>query len=394
MDKKEEVEEQKKTNWWLPIGLVILLVVFIGGLSWWQQNKTPKTNIKIGVIAPLTGVAALYGQGSLDMINMAVEEINKAGGIDGRNLSVVAEDGKCQADQAVIAANKLIQTDKVKFILGGHCSSETAIIAPILDKNKVFGLAGVSTAPGILDKYSYVFRTSPSSSDQSAQIAQLAYNTYNLKTIATITEQTAYAKGITDDFIKDFVALGGTIIDSEEYASGQAGFQTELTKIKAAKPDALFVSPQGQPTAIEIAKEIKTLNITGTLLGNSVFVGKTVYAQSGNALPDGTFTVAPYANLTSKNTAALISKYNAKYGKDIPYNNFFVGAAYDGVYMLKNALVKCGEDSTCVKDYFSSIKDYNGSVATFSFKSNGDADINNWYELKLVGGKEVYSKVQ
>lgn len=395
MDTKETEEEPKKTNWWLPVGIVVVLVALIGGLAWWQKEKTPKTDIKIGVIAPLTGTAALYGQGSVDMINMAVEEINKDGGINGRNLTVITEDGKCQADQAVTAAKKLVQTDGVKFVLGGHCSTETAAVAPVLNENKVFGLAGVSTAPGVLDKYPYVFRTSPSSSDQAKLIAQLAYTTYNLKTIATVTEQTAYAKGITDDFVKDFIALGGTVVDSEEYASGQADFRTELTKIKAKKPDALFISPQGQPTGIEIAKEIKSLGVTGTLLGNSVFVGKTVYTQSGGALPDGTFTVAPYADPANTGTASLISKYKAKYGKDIPYNNFFVGAAYDGVYMLKVALLKCGEDSSCVKDYFrSTINNYNGSVAIFSFKNNGDSDISNWAELKIVGGTEVYTKTQ
>jgi len=386
--------EQKSTNWWLPILIIVILAGIIIGWSYYQKSKQPKEDIKVGVISPLTGTATLYGQGSLDMINMAVEEINNNGGIKGRKLVVLAEDGKCQSEPAVTAAKKLIETDGVKLILGGHCSSETVAIAPVLDQNQVFGLAGVSTSTGILDKYTYMFRTSPPNLEQAKLIASLAYNKYNIKNIAMLVEQTTFAKSIAGDFVTAFKELGGNIVDEEAYASDQKDFKTELTKIKAKSPDAIFVSPQGQPTGAEIVKEIKTMGINAKLTGNTVFVGKKIYTDSQGSLPNGTFTVAPYADPSNSKTAELIEKYKAKYGKDIPYNNFFVGAAYDGVYMLKDALLKCGVDATCVRDYFHAIKNWSGSVATFSFKPNGDPEINNWSELRIEDGNEIFEKVQ
>ncbi len=350
-------------------------------------------SIKLGVVAPLSGGPSLWGQGSLNMIEMAANEINETGGINGKKIEVIAEDGKCQSEGAITAVNKLINLDGVKFVMGGHCSPETAAIAPVLNENKVFGLAGVSTATGILSDYEYVFRTSPPNLDQAGLIAKLAKDKYGYKNIATLTEQTAFAQSITNDFITSFTGSEGLIAIQEEFVSGQTDFKTELTKINSLNPDAIFISPQSPVAAVQIIKQINELGIETNMLGNTVLVSTKVYTDSDNLLPSNTFSVGPYVDKNISKTEDLISKYKTTYEEDVPYNLFFVGAAYDGVYMLKDALMECGEDTECVKDYFANIENWQGNVANYSFSNSGDSEIDNWRELRIVDGQEVFETI-
>ncbi|MDI6721211.1 MAG: ABC transporter substrate-binding protein, partial [Candidatus Aenigmarchaeota archaeon] len=146
--------------------IAVIIIIAFSVLFLWQ-NAAKGGEIKIGFIGPLTGGSPVqWGQGSLNMIQMAADEINVQGGIKDKKIIIVPEDGKCQSNDAIAAARKLIDVDGVKFILGGHCSVETSAIAPILEENRIFGLAGVSTADGIVSKYSYAFRTSPPNEEQ------------------------------------------------------------------------------------------------------------------------------------------------------------------------------------------------------------------------------------
>jgi branched-chain amino acid transport system substrate-binding protein len=381
-----------KTILWLVVGIIILGGIWYG-VSRKPTAPTTKETIKIGFIGPLSGGPSLWGQGSLDMINMAVEEINNQGGINGRKLVVIPEDGKCQPEAAVTAIQKLINVDKVKFILGGHCSPETAAIAPIAENNKVFMLAGVSTASGILDKYSYAFRTSPPNWEQACLIGKIALKKYNLKKIAVLNASTAFTKSISNDFVNCFKEQGGEIVKLEEYTWPETSdFKTFLLKIKDSKPDAIFVATQGVE-GVQILKQMNELGIKAVLTGNTVFIHKKTYAESGGLLPSNAFTVAPYVDVSNKKASEVIAKYKAKYGKDVPYNLFFVGAAYDGVYMLKEALEKCGEDPVCVRDYFFKIKNWEGATAVFSFNKKGDPVLKVWKELRIVNGEEVFEPI-
>ena len=383
----------KNKNMWFSVGILVVIVALLAS-GCQKSNEKVEDTIKIGVIAPLSGGPSLWGQGSLNMINLAVDEINSNGGINGKKIVIIPEDGKCQPKAAVTAAHKLIDVDNVKFILGGHCSPETAVIAPIAEKNKVFMLAGVSTATGILDNYSYAFRTSPPNWDQACLIGKVALNK-GIKKVAVLTASTAFTKSISNDFINCFKEQGGKILIVEEYTWPETSdFRSALTKIKNLNPDAIFISSQGVE-GVQILKQIKELGINSTLTGNTVFISKKTYNKSGGELPETAFTVAPYVDPKTEKASELISRYKKKYGEDVPYNLFFVGAAYDGVYMLKEALENCGEDTTCVRDYFrNNIKNWQGATATFTFNEKGDPVLNNWRELRIINGTEIFEPIQ
>jgi len=140
------------------------------------------------IIGAITGPVAKYG--SYEAVTLAVEEINNAGGIKGRKINLIAEDGKCDAKEAVNAANKLINVDGVKIILGGHCTPESLAIAPIAEQNRVIMFASITSTPSLTNMGDYVFRTSPVSVVQSILVANLSYNSLHLRKVAIVYEQT------------------------------------------------------------------------------------------------------------------------------------------------------------------------------------------------------------
>jgi branched-chain amino acid transport system substrate-binding protein len=375
------------------IGLIVVVSIAIIGISVNPLfTLSESQSIKIGFIGPLTGNGSLWGEGSLDIVNLAIDEINTNGGINGKKLVVIAEDGKCNANDSVNAVNKLINVDNIKFILGGHCSSETSAIIPILNSNKVFGIAGVSTATGILDKSGYLIRTSPENKTQAQLVSKLAIEKYNIKSVVILTEQTVFAKSFVNDFKSTYLDLNGKIVSEIEFATNQDDLRTELTKLKTLSYDAVFISVQSPGTGINILKQMKELGINKKVFGNTAFVSKKVYDDTHGSLSSFAFTVTPYADLNSSKVNELNLKFKNKYGHDIPYNTFYVGAAYDGVYMLKEVLLKCGENPECVRDYFGKIN-YKGITANFSFDKHGNPLIDNWKELHIIDGKEVFTDI-
>jgi branched-chain amino acid transport system substrate-binding protein len=374
------------------VSLILLTLLLCTGIGCGNNSAEA---IKVGVIAPLTGPAAGYGVEAANMIKLAVDEINSAGGINGRKIELIEEDGRCDSQTAVNAAQKLIGVDGVKIILGGHCSTETAAIAPILNENKVFGLTGLTSTTGITNDYEYVFRASSTTADLAAHEAKIAYQKYGYHKVAILTAQTSYAQSFVTDFLSAYKQLGGEVVTTEEFASGgNADVRSIITKLKEMNFDALCISSQTSADAVGIIKQLVELNFDRPIFGNGTAVMLQTYKDSGGLLPSNAFTVIPYVDESSPKPAELIDKYQKKYGQNLQYPLSYSGPAYDCVYMLKMALEKCGVDADCIKDYFYTIKDYHGVVTTYSFDEHGDATMFDWREFRVDDGKEVIEKTE
>jgi branched-chain amino acid transport system substrate-binding protein len=359
-------------------------VIFLVALTIILPNQNNDT-IKIGVIAPLTGGPAVWGQGSVNMIKIASEEINSIGGINGKMIQLIIEDGKCDSQTAVAAAQKLIQVDGVKFILGGHCSPETVAIVPIIDKAKVFLLAGVTSSDNAVSGSKFAFRTSPATLEQAKITAEIAFNKYNYKKIALVTEEAAFAKSFSEDLKKSFA---GTIVDELNYAPGTTEFKSGLLKIKQAKPDAIMVSPQDPSKAMLLLKQMNELDMLDIpLFGNTVFVSTVVFDGSEKLLPANAFTVMLFADPNSAKSLALQKKYKEEFSKDIPYNLYYISAVFDGAKMLFEAIKKCNKNTECVANYFANIKGFDGAAGKFSFLPNGDPVFDSWKEMRIQNGR-------
>jgi branched-chain amino acid transport system substrate-binding protein len=380
----------KKILW-----VVIVLVIVIGAVSWFKTS-TPTGDIKIGGLFALTGKWAVGGETEANFIKIAIDEINAAGGINGRKINFILEDDKCSGKDAVSAASKLINVDKVKLILGPSCTAAATPVVAVTDEAKVLIVAATVTAKGIFDKNKYAFRTSPASTDAAALIGELAKTKYNLKNVAMLTESTDFSRSWSGDFASSFEAKGGKIAMKEEFVTGTTDFKTVLLKISSDKDiDGVYLSAQTPADAAVIVKQMKEIGLLKRvqIIGNPTTIDTPVNDASGKALPASAYTVIPFAD-----NQALLKKYVDRYGTQPGFQFFYTAANYDMVYILKDAIQKCGERSaSCVKDFLiNDVKNWKGQVANWSFDKNGDPIVTrgSYREVQIVDGKKVFTEIK
>ena len=295
---------------------------------------------RIGVMESATGPGETYGRVAIQSKQMAVDEINAAGGINGRMLELVVEDSKCSAQDAITAYNKLTDVDGVKIILGTSCSGAMLGAAPLAEADGVVLFSGLATNPDIATAGDYIFRTSMSD-------AQLGVDTGNLlwadgvRTLATITESTDYAEGVRRTSVAQFEKRGGQVVGEERYPSDATDFRTQLTKLLNANPDALHVAAQSEFTGGTIIKQARELGYEGPIYSDIVPVGTTAIEIAGEA---ATGVKAVIADLDPNNAKGqeVLSNFRGRYG--YVTLAWYLGSAYDDVHIAAECLAETDDD--------------------------------------------------
>lgn len=363
--------------------VLVILVVLVIAVSLSKSKDT--SDIKIGWISDLTNANSKYGD--IEAGRLAVEEINKAGGIDGRKVTLVEENAKCDSTQTLTAVNKLINVDNVKYILGGHCSTETLAAAPVAEKNKVILLASISTSPDISNSGDYIFRTSAVSIQQAELDADYALKN-NLKNFAVIYENKAYPKPIADAFKMFFEQKGGTVSVFEAYQTEETDFRSILSKVKASGAQAVFIAPQSPDKAALLLKQIKELGLNVKVFGNEQIGSSATMALTGKDLVEGVIFAEPAFTLDNPETKAFVTAYNAKYGTTgLPYG-IYTSESYDAVKILAQAIDSANGDVEKVKAYLYNVKDYKGASGSITINEKGDG-VRQYFLKTIVDGKAV-----
>ncbi len=379
-----------KTTVILAISMLVLLAACAPQAR--PEEKAAQV-MKWGFISPLTGTATLYGQPALNAVQIAAEEINAAGGINGKRLEFVAEDGKCDGAAAVTAATKLIDVDKVKIIIGGHCSTESMAILPVTQAKGVFQFAGDTSSPAFTGKGKYALRITPSAAYYAGAQAEVAFKK-GIKKVAVFNEQRDFPQGVVNSFTKRFKELGGEIISTNSFAPGTTDFRTDLLKIKDTNPDVVLFSAQGPDTTSLFFKQLKELGITLSVMGDPVTISKGAWAKSEGAMPSTAWAVTPHAvpdtNEISKHFAEV---YLQKYG-ELPAIDFaLVAENYDAIKLLAEVVAVCGEDDKdCIREKLIATKNRKGAVGIFSFGEDGDA-VYNLAVVHIVDGKPAFEAI-
>ena len=372
----------------IPLAALVTLVdavLLISLFSCKNRQDVTKEPIKLGYIGPMTGSSAKYG--SFEAVSLAIEEINSAGGIQGRKVMLIAEDGKCNGKEAVTAVNKLIHIDKVQIILGGHCSPESLAIAPIVEQNKVVMLASISSSPLLTHAGDYVFRTTPVSTVQSEIIAEAAKNKLGVERFAVIYEQTDYARPIAEKLKLEFEKRNGQIVLYEAYNPGDIDFRTLLLKARSAEPDALFLSAQTPDAVFHFVKQVKELGLSVKLFGNDVFATQAIIDQAPE-LFEGAVIAAPHFDESNPLTKKFIENYNKRYGTQHLPHGIWTAESYDAVFLVKKCIEEYGELPDQVKRCLYNIKDFVGASGKISIDQNGDG-IREYYLKTIKKGKIV-----
>lgn len=295
---------------------------------------------RIGVMESVTGPGETYGNVAVQAKQLAVDEINAAGGINGRMIELIVEDEKCNAQDAITAYRKLTDVDGVKIILGTSCSGAMLGAAPLAEGEGVVMFSGLATNPDIANAGDYIFRTAMSD-------AQVGIDTGNVlwadgvRTLATITEATDYAEGVRRTSVEQFEKRGGQLVGEERYASDVTDFRSQITKLLNANPDGLHVAAQSEFSGGTIVKQARELGYEGPIYSDIVPIGTTALEIAGDA---ATGMKAITADLDPANSKAqeVITNFREKY--DYVTLPWYLGSAYDDVYITAECLKQTEDD--------------------------------------------------
>lgn len=367
------------------VGVVIAVLVIVGiwyGMS--QKSNTETGPIKIGYVGPLSGDAAAYGETERNVTEMAVNEINAAGGIDGRNLEVIYEDGKCNGKDATSALQKLISVDSVSIVLGGACSAESLAMVPIATQNKVLLLSGFSSNPQLTGSSSFFFRNSPKDTDVAKLDAEVIAKKY--KKVALISENTDYSLGVRTIMKGVFDGSGVSVVADELYNSSQSDFKTIFTKIKNSGADVLYLNPGTSAKMAGImVKQVRELGMTLPIHGNFTLVGPDALEVGGKYMEG--IVASDTSGLADKGKI-MLQKYVEKFGKQ-PANEYLLGSSYDRPYIIAQAIRSVGLNPANIAKYLKNMSDFEGAVGKYHFDNNGDVVGVGFMSVTVKDGKEV-----
>jgi branched-chain amino acid transport system substrate-binding protein len=366
---------------WAFLGLVIVVVLIVVGIKSSKNGKMSNETgpIKIGFIAPLSGDAAAYGEPMRNAVQVVTNQVNAAGGIDGRQVEVIYEDGKCVGTNASLAAQKLATVDKVTAMIVGACSGEAMAAAPIAEENKIVLMSPAASTPALSTAGDYIFRVAPSDSASAKRMAELMVEK-GYKKVAIISEQTDYGQGLKTAFEQNAQEKGIELVYNESFATDIFDFKPFGVTINKSGADALFINAQTGATATKIAKVVRDQG--GKMQYFTYFLTGDDFVKSGPTV-DGTIILDVDAIANTAVNNIFMADYKAAYKADPAYALFAV-AGYDATKIIFDAIDKVGTDSTKIKNYLYKMPAYNGIMGNLTFDKNGDPVGNDVFIAKQI----------
>ena len=320
--------------------LCCLPILALAVLACGEATSQPEAPFRIGVMESLTGSGETYGTVANQAKQMALDEINAAGGVNGRTLEFIVEDSKCNAQDAISAYKKLTEVDGVKIILGTSCSGAMLGAAPLAEADGVILFSGLASNPDIANAGDYIFRTQISDIQVGIDTGNLLWAD-GIRTLATITETTDYAEGVRRTTVAQFEKRGGTVAAEERYASDVTDFRSQLNKLLSANPDALHVAPQSEFAAGTIIKQARELGYGGPIYAETVSVGTTALEIAGDAAT-GMKAIAADLDPANEKAQEVLADFRERYKYvTLPWH---LGSAYDDVYIAAECLKRTGDD--------------------------------------------------
>lgn len=349
----------------------IALVILALAIALYFKNNTQSNEIRIGVLFPLTGDAASYGEKGQKAIEMAVDQVNAAGGIHSKRVNVIYEDSRAEPQAGVTAMRKLVSIDKVPAVVGDIVSSVTLPAAPIAEKNRVVLIAPTSSAPAITQAGEFIYRIWPSDLAEGEAIASYAYdNGYRRAAIMHLKND--YGIAIADIFTRTFNSDDSSVILREGYLAEDNDFRTVLHKIKQANPDVIYLA--GYYTDIsKIIRQARELGVNQQFLGVTALEDNKFLELAGEAAEGVIYPLA--TGFDSASSDPVIKEFIKDFNNKYHYEPGWVEAhAYDAFMIICQAIREVPEpvDGKKIKQYLDGMGDYKGVTGNIRFDENGD----------------------
>ncbi len=354
-----------KNNVSLRLGLVVVLVVFLLLAGCAPEAASTEPKVVIGVMMPMSGDAASYGLSMLKGAQLALHEANLT------NVQLVVEDSKCDAKEAVSAINKLISVNQVQAVIGEACSGATLAAAPIAEQAGVVMLSPGSTSPKITEAGQYIFRVVPSDALQGAFGAELVYQK-KFRKLAILYGNEEYGVGFSKVLAESFTALGGTVVASEAFERGSVDLRTQLTKVKSAKADAVYIISNSPDSAVAALKQIKEMKLNVAVFGSEGLKSADILTGAGKAA-EGLFITS-----VSSGNVGFLKKHREMYTQE---PGPFAAQAYDAFKAIGLA-VKGGAKTGAEIQKALATMEFDGASGHIKFDAQGDVSGN--YEVYVV----------
>jgi branched-chain amino acid transport system substrate-binding protein len=327
--------------------------------------------VRIGLIQPLTGSVAYNGTTDVNGAKLAVQQRNAAGGVLGKQVDLVVEDGQCQPASSVNAAQKLIQSSHVAALVGAFCSSATAAIMPVAEQDKMPLVTGVSSAPDLTERGNqWFFRATETDALLAKSFAHILYDQLKLRKVAYVGVNDDFGRGAAKQFQEQMQALGATTAMTDFFDHGTTDFSTLLTKLRAANPDGIFVAAETQDGAGFVTQAAE-FGIKAKIFGVGSWATPDFMKLAGTAA-NGIYAAVPYASTmdTPKNQA-FVQAYEAAY-KEPPGK--YSAAGYNSLNIVMDAIQRAG--STDAEKLRTALEKthYEGPNGWFSFDAKHQAE--------------------
>ena len=343
--------------------------------------------IVIGYYGDLSGRTSNFGQSTKNGVEMAADEINKAGGINGRQITILSEDDEGRPEKAATVVTKLIDQDRVVALLGEVASGNSLAAAPKAQASKVPMISPSSTNPAVTQVGDYIFRVCFIDPFQGDVMAKFAGNTLKAKTAAIMLDfNSPYSRGLTEFFEASFIKLGGKILSKQSYTQGDRDYKGQLTAIRSASPDVIYVPGYYGEVGV-IAKQAQQLGIKAPLLGGDGWDSTQLWDLGGDAL-NGDYISNHYSvDDPSPAIQKFVSAYRARYG-EVP--DALAALGYDAMQVLGDAMKRAGTTAEPqLRDAIAATKNFTGVTGVITIDAERNA-VKPAVVLKLQDRKYVY----
>jgi branched-chain amino acid transport system substrate-binding protein len=361
-----------------------------GGSAPAEAQGTPPVEpdtILLGEVGSLTGSEATFGLSARNGIEMALNEVNEAGGVRGKKVGVRVYDSQGKPEEAAQATTRLITQDKVSIIIGEAASSVSMAMA---DKAQAAGVPQItytSTAPEVTQKGDYIFRVCFIDPFQGLVMAKFARENLKLNQVALLTDnKSAYSIGLAKVFTEEFEKMGGKISASESYSKGDTDFRAQLTSIKQAKPEAVFVPGYYTDVGL-IARQAVELGLKVPLLGGDGWESEKLFELGGSALNGSYFSNHYALDNPDPLLKAFAERYQKTYG-GLP--DSVAALAYDATKLAVDAMKRAPNLSgRALRDAIAATKDFPGVAGRITINAKRDAE-KQAVVLKVEDGKTKF----
>jgi branched-chain amino acid transport system substrate-binding protein len=345
--------------------------------------------IKVGEFASLTGKEATFGNSSHEGTLLAIEEINAAGGVLGKQLQLLTEDNQSKPGESANAVNKLIAKDQVVAVLGEVASSRSLEAAPICQRNQIPMISPASTNPDVTKEGDFISRVCFTDTFQGGALANFATGTLKAKKVAILTDvKSDYSKGLAKNFKEKFLASGGTLGVELDFNSGDKDFKGQLTSIKGDAPDAIFLPGYYNEVAL-ICIQAKQLGMNIPIFGGDGWESDILLSIGKDAMEGHYFSTHCSIEQPTEEMTHFVESYKKRFKGKTPDAMAVLG--YDSAMVLADAMKRANTtEAAALRDAIAATKDFAGASGKFSLNADRDA-VKALVFIQIKGGKFTYN---